>query len=116
MGSGRTLPRTEHLESLRPLLGAVDRPGMGAGRIRGGRCSLDEAGRRARHVGAEAERLTMERPAFYAARSGGWRDVWTLLHPPYTAWHLSYVVIGGCFATPTAGRRLRALVLRSFFA
>jgi hypothetical protein len=38
------------------------------------------------------------RPAFYAAGSGGWRDWWTLLHPPYTAWHLSYVVIGACLA------------------
>ncbi len=38
------------------------------------------------------------RPAFYAARPGGWRDWWTLLHPPYTAWHLSYVVIGACLA------------------
>ena len=28
------------------------------------------------------------------AGPGGWRDWWTLLHPPYTAWHLSYVVIG----------------------
>ena len=28
-------------------------------------------------------------PAFYAAREGGWRDYWTLLHPPYTVWHLS---------------------------
>lgn len=35
-----------------------------------------------------------ERPAFYALGSGGWRDYWTLLHPPYTLWHLSYVVIG----------------------
>ena len=26
----------------------------------------------------------MERPAFYAARPGGWRDLWTMLHPPYT--------------------------------
>jgi len=39
-----------------------------------------------------------ERPAYYAARSGGWRDWWTLLHPPYTAWHLSYVVIGATLA------------------
>jgi hypothetical protein len=38
------------------------------------------------------------RPAFYAARPGGWRDWWTLLHPPYTAWHLSYVVIGASLA------------------
>ena len=35
-----------------------------------------------------------ERPAFYALSPGGWRDYWTLLHPPYTLWHLSYVVIG----------------------
>jgi hypothetical protein len=38
------------------------------------------------------------RPAVYAARSGPWRDWWTLLHPPYTAWHLSYVVIGAAIA------------------
>jgi hypothetical protein len=38
------------------------------------------------------------RPAFYAARQGPWRDWWTLLHPPYTAWHLAYVVIGACLA------------------
>jgi hypothetical protein len=37
-------------------------------------------------------------PAYYAARQGPWRDWWTLLHPPYTAWHLSYVVIGACLA------------------
>lgn len=38
------------------------------------------------------------RPAFYAAGAGGWRDWWTLLHPPYTAWNLAYVVIGSCIA------------------
>ena len=38
-------------------------------------------------------------PAFYALRSGGARDYVTLLHPPYTAWHLSYAVVGGCLAT-----------------
>ena len=38
------------------------------------------------------------RPAFYALRPGGWRDYVTLLHPPYTVWHLSYVVIGGTLA------------------
>ena len=32
--------------------------------------------------------------AFYALRPGGWRDYWTLLHPPYTLWHLSYVLMG----------------------
>jgi len=35
-----------------------------------------------------------DRPAFYALPTGGWRDWWTLLHPPYTLWHLSYVAFG----------------------
>jgi hypothetical protein len=39
---------------------------------------------------------TREHPAFYALAPGGWRDYWTLLHPPYTIWHLSYVAIGAC--------------------
>jgi len=41
---------------------------------------------------------TRDRPAFYALEPGGWRDYWTLLHPPYTLWHLSYVVIGAALA------------------
>src|SRR5437867_2994956 len=39
-----------------------------------------------------------DRPAYYALRPGGWRDYWTLLHPPYTLWHLSYVAIGAAAA------------------
>ncbi|HTD49068.1 MAG TPA: hypothetical protein VK771_00625, partial [Acidimicrobiia bacterium] len=58
----------------------------------------------------------MTRPAFYAARSGGWRDWWTMLHPPYTAWHLSYVVIGATLAPRTDGTRLVATLLAFFFA
>jgi len=59
----------------------------------------------------------MARPAFYAARpGGGWRDWWTLLHPPYTAWHLSYVVIGATLAPHTAGGGLVATLLAFFFA
>ncbi len=38
------------------------------------------------------------RTAFYALEPGAWRDYVTLLHPPYTLWHLSYVVIGGALA------------------
>ena len=38
------------------------------------------------------------RAAFYALRPGGWRDYVTLLHLPYTGWHLSYVVVGACLA------------------
>src|SRR5580765_2114646 len=56
------------------------------------------------------------RPAYYAARSGGWRDWWTMLHPPYTAWHLSYVVIGACLAPSTDATRLVATLLAFFFA
>jgi hypothetical protein len=37
-------------------------------------------------------------PAFYAARGHGWRDYWTLLHPPYTIWLLSYVLLGAALA------------------
>jgi hypothetical protein len=60
--------------------------------------------------------MRIERPAFYAARPGGWRDWWTILHPPYTAWHLSYVVIGATLASHTDGGRLVATLLAFFFA
>ncbi len=51
------------------------------------------------------------RTAFYAARRGGLWQWWTLLHPPYTAWHLSYVVIGASLAPRLdAGRLLATLV------
>jgi hypothetical protein len=48
----------------------------------------------------------LERPAFYALRPGGWRDALTLLHPPYTAWHLSYVAVGAAIAPHFYGHRL----------
>lgn len=53
----------------------------------------------------------VSRPAWYALERGGWRDYVTLLHPPYTAWHLSYVVIGGCLAPVVAWDRLGAVVV-----
>jgi hypothetical protein len=56
------------------------------------------------------------RPAFYAARPGGWRDWWTILHPPYTAWHLSYVVIGATLAPRVDGGRLAATLVAFFLA
>ncbi|MGH9917656.1 MAG: hypothetical protein ACRD6W_02105 [Nitrososphaerales archaeon] len=55
------------------------------------------------------------RPAYYAASGGGWRDWWTLLHPPYTAWHLSYVVLGASLAPRPNATRLIATLL-GFFA
>jgi hypothetical protein len=45
-------------------------------------------------------------PAYYATGHGGWRGWWSLLHPPYTAWHLSYVTIGAALARPIALDRL----------
>ncbi|TMB58999.1 MAG: methyltransferase domain-containing protein, partial [Chloroflexi bacterium] len=53
------------------------------------------------------------RPAFYAARTGGLSDYWTLLHPPYTAWHLSYVLLGASLA-PSPDPRIVAGALVSF--
>jgi hypothetical protein len=52
--------------------------------------------------------VTAARPAFYALAPGGWRDYVTLLHPPYTAWHLSYVAIGACLAPRLYEGRLAA--------
>ena len=64
--------------------------------------------------GSAAASAAEARPAYYAAATGGWRDWWTLLHPPYTAWHLSYVVIGATLAPHV---RLAPLVatLAAFF-
>ena len=64
----------------------------------------------------EPEDGSAERPAYYAARPGGWRDWWTLLHPPYTAWHLSYAVIGAALAPRVQTSRLIATVLAFFLA
>jgi len=56
-------------------------------------------------------------PAYYATRARGWRrDVWAVLHPPYTAWHLSYVVIGAGLAPSLDVKRLAATVLAFFLA
>jgi hypothetical protein len=54
------------------------------------------------------------RPAFYALAPGGWRDYVTLLHPPYTLWHLSYVAVGAGLAPVLAWDRL-GLALAAFF-
>jgi len=59
---------------------------------------------------------TAARPAFYAARQGRLRDWWTLLHPPYTAWHLSYVVIGATLAPRVKLEPLLATLIAFFLA
>jgi hypothetical protein len=56
------------------------------------------------------------RPAFYAARPGKLRGWWTILHLPYTAWHLSYVALGAGLAPHVDGVRLTATLLAFFLA
>ena len=56
------------------------------------------------------------RPAFYALESGGWRDYVTLLHPPYTLWHLSYVAIGASLVPGLQAHRLVWGLLAFFLA
>jgi hypothetical protein len=58
--------------------------------------------------------VTEARPAFYALAPGGWRDYLTLLHPPYTAWHLSYVAIGAALAPELREGRLAATAAAFF--
>jgi hypothetical protein len=47
---------------------------------------------------------------------GGWRDLVTLLHPPYTAWHLSYVALGAAAAPVIHANRLGAALAAFFLA
>lgn len=56
----------------------------------------------------DSDRPEVPRPAFYALSPGGWRDLVTILHPPYTAWHLSYVAIGAALAPTFVWWRLGA--------
>ena len=56
-------------------------------------------------------------PAYYATASRGWRrDVWAVLHPPYTAWHLSYVLIGASLAPKVSLLRLVPTLVAFFLA
>jgi hypothetical protein len=57
-----------------------------------------------------------DRAAFYALRPGGWRDLVTLLHPPYTAWHLSYVALGAAAAPHVHAGRVAATLVAFFLA
>jgi hypothetical protein len=56
------------------------------------------------------------RPAFYALSPGGWRDYVTLLHLPYTAWHLSYVAIGAGLSAAFAWDRFLPTLAAFFLA
>jgi hypothetical protein len=56
------------------------------------------------------------KPAFYARKGSLLSDWWTLLHPPYTLWHLSYVVIGAAVVPARDWGALAASVLAFFLA
>jgi hypothetical protein len=58
--------------------------------------------------------MATERPSFYALPPGGWRDLVTILHPPYTLWNLSYVALGAAAAPQIHADRLLA-ALGAFF-
>jgi hypothetical protein len=47
-----------------------------------------------------------QRPAFYALGGGRVGDLVTLLHPPYTAWHLSYFAFGAAAAPHVYANRV----------
>jgi hypothetical protein len=51
-------------------------------------------------------RAAPERPAFYALGRGRASELVTLLHPPYTAWHLSYFALGAAVAPQLYVNRL----------
>ena len=57
-----------------------------------------------------------QRPAFYALRPGGWRDLVTVLHPPYTAWHLANVGFGAAAASQIHTDRFLATLAAFFLA
>ena len=59
---------------------------------------------------------SLDRPACYALRPGGWRDLVTVLHPPYTAWNLANVAIGAALAPHLYPGRLLAALAAFFLA
>src|ERR1700730_11484463 len=63
-----------------------------------------------------AERRRLDRPGFYALPGVGCRDLVTLLHPPYTVWHLSYVALGAAAAPTLHADRLGATLGAVFLA
>jgi hypothetical protein len=75
-----------------------------------------KAASRPQAADSERQRRLRDLPAFYALRPGEWRDYVTLLHPPYTLWHLSYVVLGAALAPTVRYERLGATLLAFFLA
>jgi hypothetical protein len=60
---------------------------------------------------AARTRVVRFHPAFYASTGSLWADLWALVHLPYTAWHLSYVVFGAALASEVDRMRLGGTLL-----
>ena len=106
MVSRRQVPRGEHHSTLPAIPARIAGPGLAD--LVALRAPLDhDLGQRAGDVGLQSQwlrrsliRLSMPR------QTGRWPSWWTLLHPPYTAWHLSYVVLGAAVAPEVSVTRL----------
>lgn len=57
----------------------------------------------------------MKRPAFYAPVGSPAGDLVAILHPPYTAWHLSHVALGAAVAPVVDGVVLAGTLLAFLF-
>ena len=98
LGRRRPLPRPEHPRLLAEVAGAAPPRGLARGGPGRRRSPAAQRRRRDRRLGEARVTAARPRPSFYALRPGGWRDYVTLLHPPYTLWHLSYVAVGAALA------------------
>lgn len=58
--------------------------------------------------------MKTEGTSYYARKGSKKADYWTVLHPPYTIWHLSYVIIGSAM-TPDINWPVLVLLLLAFF-
>ena len=95
----------------------TERLGMGAAAVTAGLIEgKEEVERRDPRQRPDPAERDQAAPAFYALRSGGWRDYVTLLHPPYTLWHLSYVVLGAALASQVHLDRLAGSLIAFFLA
>src|SRR5207302_2834838 len=109
----RHVSRPEHPRVLAPLPARSAARALALCGDRGRAGAPPQPRRRHRPLGPEV--VTEDaRPAFYALAPGAWRDYVTVLHPPYTLWHLSYVAIGAGLA-PELDFRVLALTLAAFF-
>ena len=57
----------------------------------------------------------VKRPAFYAPVGSRTGDLVAILHPPYTAWHLSHVLLGAAIAPALNGMVLAGTLLAFLF-